>query len=260
MRGMRFSSLAVLALATVAMGLWAWGCSKDGISKVVLSPHGGQTAPSGEFAVAWTNLDVSGSGRIVVPGGADVTLTPEQVKELAHSLLNVDPTGLHGYEVIPTTGADGATCLAFDPHPHGAAKLLLAYDPETGRAEGTCLPAAYPAPSGALNSVMRDFIIYTTGIPNPQDVTALKFEVAAEGYSFHWAPDGKGFGPADAAYPSLIASGLTIEGTFYSGDVQGTFSATIDRITGDARGTSVTQCPECAAGPVPGHYPVRTSP
>jgi hypothetical protein len=256
----RFSSLAVLALATVTMGLWAGGCSKNGISKVVLPPHGAQTTPSGDYSVAWNNVEISGSGRIVLPGET-ITLSPDQVSDLAHSLLSVSAVGRHGWEVTPTTDADGVVSLLLDPHPHGAAKLLLAYDPETGRAEGSYLPATFPAPSAALDALMKDFIARTTGIQYPQDVTATKFEIAAESYSFHWTPDGKELQPGDNAYPALIATGLVIEGTFYDGETEGTFSATIDRIIGDARGTLVAECPECAvAAATPGHRPIRTSP
>jgi hypothetical protein len=261
MRGTRLSRLAVLALATATIGSWVGGCSENKLSHVVLPPHGTQAAPGGDYSIAWTSVEASGSGRVVVPGQTDVTLGPDQVRELAHALLNVNSSGRHGWEVTPVTDANGGQWLAVDPHHHGAAKHLFAYDPETGRAEGSFFPATFPAPSAALNSVMKEFIVHSAGIQNPLDVTATKFEIAAEGYSLHWTPDAKELEPGDIAYPSLVASGLTIEGVFYVGETEGSFSATIDRLTGDARGQLVTECPECAAGPpAPGRRPIGTNP
>lgn len=250
MRGMRFSSLAVLALSIVAMGVWVVGCSDQGSPTLLLPPHGDQAVPSGAYSIAWTGVEVTGAGRIVVPGQTDLTLNADQVKDLAHSLFNIKPTGRHGWGVAPLTDANGDVWLVADPHPHGAAKLLLCYCTATGRVEGHA-PVTIPAPSAELNTLMKEYISRTTGIPNPQDVTALKFEIAAVSYALHWKNDAKELEPAEAAYPSLLANGITIEGVFYVGETEGSFSATIDRMTGDVTGAQVAECPECAVGVVP---------
>lgn len=261
MRGMRFSRFAPLALATVAMGLWVVGCSNGRSTKLLLPPHGDQATPSGAYSIAWSGVEVSGSGRIVVPGEFDLTLSPEQVKDLAHSLFNINATSRHGWGVAPQSDANGDLWIGVDPHPHDAATLLLSYDPQTGRAEGQS-PVAFKAPSAALNTLMRAFLIRTTGIKNPQDVTALKLQIAAVSYSFHWNPDAKEFHPAENAYPALMANGVTIEGVFFVGETAGSFSATIDRMNGDVSGARVAECPECAAvGGGPGHQlPVTSDP
>jgi len=255
MRGMRFSSLVILAVAVVAMGLWVVGCSDQGSPKLLLPPHGDQAVPNGAYSIAWTGVDVSGTGRIVVPGQTDMTLTADQVKDLVHALFNVNAAGHHGWAVAPVTDANGDVRLAVDPHPHGAAQLLLCYCSETGRVEG-CSPLTFQAPSAGLNTLLKDYIARTTGIPNPQDVTALKFGAAAVSYSFHWRNDAKTFEPAEAAYPAMMANGITIEGVFYVGETEGNFTATIDRMVGDVSGAQVAECPECALGaPPPVHKP-----
>lgn len=261
MRGMRSSSLAILALAILATGTWVVGCSKGGSPKLLLPPHGDQTTPSGAFSVAWTGVEVSGAGRIVLPGQTDLTLNADQVKDLAHSLFNINPAGHHGWGVATETDANGDRWLVVDPHPHGAAKLLLCYCPETGRVEGRS-PVRFKAPSAELNTLMKEYIARTSGIQNPQDVTALKLEIAAVGYSFHWKNDAKTFEPAENAYPALLANGVTIEGVFYVGETEGSFTATLDRVVGDASGAQVTECPECASGVVPPVHkpPVEVNP
>lgn len=248
MKGMRFSSLAVLVFAIVAMGLWVAGCTDQKASKLLLPQHGAQTTPSGVYSVTWSDVDVAGAGRVVVPGKIDVTLAPEQVKDLAHSLFNINATGHHGWEVTPLTDANDVVRLAVDPHPHGAAKLLLSYDAKTGQAEGYFEPFAFPARSAALNTLMKEFIVRVTGLQHVQDVTVTGFEAAAVNYSIHWKPDALEFVPVEIAYPDLIGSGVTIEGTFYAGETQGSFSATIERMSGDARGVQVAECPECMPG------------
>jgi hypothetical protein len=261
MRGMRFSRFASLALATIAMGLWVVGCSNGESTKLLLPPHGDQATPSGAYSIAWSGVEVSGSGRIVVPGELDLVLSPAQVKDLAHSLFNINATGHHGWGVAPLSDANGDLWIVVDPHPHEAATLRLSYDPQTGRAEGHS-PVALKAPSAALNTLMKAFLTRTTGIKNPQDVTALKLEIAAVSYSFHWNPNAREFQPAENAYPALMANGVTIEGVFYVGETPGNFSATIDRMNGDASGAQVAECPECAlVGGTPGHQlPVSADP
>lgn len=249
MRGTRLSRLAVLGLAIATVGLWVVGCTDQHPHKLLLPTHGVQTAPSGDYSLAWSDVEVVGTGRIVLPGETDLTLGAAQVKDLAHSLFNISAADRHGWEVTTRTDENGAAWLAVDPHPHGAAKFLVPYDEGTGRAEGYFLPAAFPAPSAAGNALMKAFIARTTGIQNLQDVNVTTFGLTAANYAFHWRPDALEFEPVEIAYPSLIAQGLTIEGTFFVGETQGSFSATIDRVVGDARGVQVTECPECAAMP-----------
>jgi hypothetical protein len=130
------------------------------------------------------------------------------------------------------------------PHPHNLVRLGLSFDEKTGLAEEQALTVNC-AGCGGLASGMGDFIKQTAGLAAAPAVAVTKFEIANLNYSFHWNPQANSFGPADSAYPDFTAYGISLEGTVDSDGAAGTFTVAFDRISGDAQGTQVAECPEC---------------
>ena len=261
MRRNPFSSLAFLALAFVALGSWVVGCSDNGVNPPI-PEHGAQTAPSGEYSIAWSGADLSAAGGLVAVGTSQVPLGSEALRDLDHTFFNIQSTGLHGWEVAPFTDDQSKTWLAIEPHPHAAATIFLAYDPATGLAEGS-MPVSIHVPNPAINTLMKAFITRATGIANPLDVTVTKFEIADLAYSIHWTPDAKGMAPGRSDAPAFVAKGVTVEAVFYDGETQGTLTASIDQLTANSTGTFVAECPEClqeAPGSGGGGKPIVTNP
>jgi hypothetical protein len=243
---MRRSRVFVPATAAASLVLAALlaGCSDTAQKKFTLAPHPAQTIPAGAYSVAWSDLDVTGSGRIVIPGKPDVILTPDQLKDLAHLLFTAKGTLHHGWEVHQAAVPTDATGLLVSPHPHNLVKLGLSFDEKTGLAEEQALTVNC-AGCGGLASGMGDFIKQAAGLAAAPTVAVAKFEIANLSYAFHWNPQADAFGPADSAYPAFAACGISFEGTVESDGAAGTFTVAFDRIRGDATGAQVAECPEC---------------
>lgn len=247
MRNLRSAWTVALTLGSLAVVAMVPGCGTDDDPAFKPAPHPAQATPAGNYAVLWSDLDVAGSGSIVIPGAGSYALSQSDLSLLGTELFGTRTDAPTGWHLSKCTSQIDANGIRVSPHPHNVVNFSLRFDEKTGCAQQKNFAGACVAGCPGLVSTLGYYVLTRTGEPAPIILNVTKLEVADFGYMFHWTPDASAFGPVETAELDFQARGVTIEATFTTISGVGTFQVTFDRFLANAVGTSVDACPDCPA-------------
>ncbi|HSQ59345.1 MAG TPA: hypothetical protein VLT84_02750 [Acidobacteriota bacterium] len=245
MRNPRSAWTVALTLGSLAVVAMVPACGTDDDPAFKPAPHPAQSTPAGHYAVLWSDLDVAGSGTIVIPGAGAHALSPSELRLLGTEHFGTKTDAPTGWHLSRCTSSLDATGIRVSPHPHNVLNFSLRFDEGTGCAQEKIVAGACVAECAGLASLLGYYVLSWTGEPAPIVLNVTRLEVADFGYAFHWTPGADAFGSAETAEVDFQARGVTIEATFTTISGAGSIQVTFDRFLANAVGTSVTACPEC---------------